>query len=202
MRQQQSRLKAFTAMRGKPVFSSDGKKVGEIENIYYDRLTRQPEWVEVKSGVLGGLIGGKRTLVPVAEAEMQEDGTGSTFIRVPYTKEQIDEVPGIDADQDISKAERDRLHSHYGIPLPPESESPAGQSEEGQGQSRVRKWSESEPAAEEASSSKEEEGASRTEEGRVIGKEIVSNREITVGQEGETRQGRASGQARRRRNDT
>jgi sporulation protein YlmC with PRC-barrel domain len=179
MRYEQSRLKAFTAMRGKPVYSTDGKKIGDVENIYYDRVTRQPEWVEVKSGVLGGLIGGKRTLVPVADAEMQEDGTGSTFIRVPYLKDQIDQVPGIDADQEISHEEKYRLYSHYGIQLPPEEEMRMGQREDAPGRARVQRWTETEPMTEEADFDEDDVETTTREKGRVMGKEIVNNKEIT-----------------------
>jgi sporulation protein YlmC with PRC-barrel domain len=63
--------------RGETVVDRDGDKLGKVEDIYLDRQTDQPEWVAVKTG----MIGSKLSFVPLAGAERSGDE-----IRVPYEK--------------------------------------------------------------------------------------------------------------------
>ena len=50
--------------RGRSVYSTDGEKIGSIEEIFVDEDTNQPEWI----GLGTGLFGTKRVLVPVEGA--------------------------------------------------------------------------------------------------------------------------------------
>ena len=91
--------------RGETVYSSDGEKIGSVDEIFYDYDTNQPEWV----GVGTGIFGKKRALVPVEGADLRADG-----FYVPYTKDQVKSSPDIDADE-ISQETEQSLYSHYGL---------------------------------------------------------------------------------------
>jgi uncharacterized protein (TIGR02271 family) len=91
--------------RGRPVYSTDGEKIGSIEEIFVDRDTSEPEWI----GLGTGFFGMKRVLVPVQGAAMREDG-----VLVPYSKDHVKDTPDIDADE-ISQETEASLYAHYGL---------------------------------------------------------------------------------------
>jgi uncharacterized protein (TIGR02271 family) len=149
------------AARGEPVYSSDGEKIGSVEEIFYDEQTNQPEWV----GIGTGFFGTKRVLVPLEGADLRGDA-----LHVPYSKSHVKDSPDVDVDEISEDAERE-LYSYYGIQaserrsdtvLPEGREAPKGRrgetevtrSEEelqvgkrevGAGRARLRKWVETEP---------------------------------------------------------
>ena len=89
---------------GKTLYDSDDNKVGEIADIYADRVDNEPRWLAVKTG----LFGNKLTFVPLWEATSAEDG-----VRVPYDKSLIKDAPNIDAGSEMSPDEERRLFEHY-----------------------------------------------------------------------------------------
>jgi uncharacterized protein (TIGR02271 family) len=92
--------------RGRPVVDNDGNKIGTIEQVYLDTQTDRPEWLSVKTGMLGTKV----SFVPIAEA--QEAGEE---IRVPYDKSQVKEAPSIEPDGELSYEEESGLYRHYGL---------------------------------------------------------------------------------------
>src|SRR3954467_2884914 len=84
----------------------DGDKIGTIEDVFLDRQTGEPAWLGVKTG----LFGLKHTLVPIARAEMTDDGN----VRVPLQKEQVKDAPRVDPDGELSPDEERKLWEHYG----------------------------------------------------------------------------------------
>src|ERR671917_1289165 len=112
MRHQWSNIQELSTMRGKPVYTSDGEKLGDFEEIYHDEATGQPEWIRVRSATLGGILGTKHFLVPLAGAEFQ-DGEDPA-IRVPYSKERVQDAPDVEGDW-ISEEEERRLYNYYGL---------------------------------------------------------------------------------------
>ncbi len=109
--------KFSSEMLGKPVYGSDGQKIGEIETFYYDFETGEPEWVGVKTGFLGT----KRVLVPI-EGARQQDG-GDPSLRVAFPKDRVKDTPDIDEDEISVDTERELYH-HYGI-QPSQKHSPS-----------------------------------------------------------------------------
>ena len=99
-------LEDLSAVRGTPVYSSDGETIGKVDEIFIDNDTRQPEWIGLGSGAFSS----KRVLVPVTGARMEADG-----FYVPYTKDQVQGTPNIDADE-ISQETEAELYSYYGLP--------------------------------------------------------------------------------------
>ena len=150
--------------QGMPVLSSEGDKIGSVDEIYVDEQTEQPEWI----GLGTGFFGTKRVLVPVAGAQLSEDA-----LQVPYSKQQVKDTPDIDADE-ISQETEAELYAHYGLDyserrsdtgLPEgtaagatprgttgegdvvrtEEELRVGKRETEAGRARLRKWVETEP---------------------------------------------------------
>jgi uncharacterized protein (TIGR02271 family) len=152
--------------RGRPVYSSEGDKIGSVEEIFYDEQTQKPEWI----GIGTGFLRTKRVVVPIHGAEIREDA-----VHVPHTKDQVKDSPDIDEDEISQETERE-LYSYYGIPhskersdtvLPEgdgrrrgrkdkrsgeevtraEEELRVGKRGVEAGRARLRKWVETEPAA-------------------------------------------------------
>jgi uncharacterized protein (TIGR02271 family) len=103
--QRELTLDRLADMRGTAVYAEDGDRIGNVEEIYYDEDTRQPEWI----GIGVGFLGMRRVVVPVQGASTTDDG-----ITVPYAKDQVKDAPGIDGDEIGESTERD-LYSHYGL---------------------------------------------------------------------------------------
>jgi uncharacterized protein (TIGR02271 family) len=91
---------------GATVVSSDGDKIGSVQDIYLDRETDQPEWVLVNTG----LFGSRSTFVPLSDASMQ----GNDIV-VPYSKDLVKDAPNIDADGELSEQEEADLYRHYDL---------------------------------------------------------------------------------------
>ena len=64
--------------RGRTMVSSEGDKIGKIDEIYLDDQTGEPEWALVNTG----LFGSKSSFVPIADAQ-DHDGD----VRVPFAKD-------------------------------------------------------------------------------------------------------------------
>ena len=93
--------------RGRDIVDADGDKVGTLEELFRDNDTQQPEWAVVKTGMFGT----KLSFVPIQGAEP----TGED-VRVPYSKEQINDAPRIDdSDGQLSQEEEAQLYEHYGL---------------------------------------------------------------------------------------
>ena len=91
--------------RGCDVIGSDGEKIGELNEIYIDEQTGQPEWGLVSSGLLGT----KSNFVPLADASRAGDD-----VQVRFTKQQVKDAPGVSAQGELSQSEERELWGHYG----------------------------------------------------------------------------------------
>ena len=92
--------------RGRDVVGSDGEKIGTVDEVYLDTTSNEPEWLSINTG----LFGLKSSFAPIQGA--QSDG-GS--VRLPYTKEQVKDAPGVEPDQELNDSEERALWSHYGL---------------------------------------------------------------------------------------
>ncbi|MFF3418181.1 DUF2382 domain-containing protein [Streptomyces sp. NPDC002698] len=91
-----------------PVYDTDGSKVGDAKNVFYDDATGQPEWVTVKTGMFGN----SESFVPMRDAHIVED-----HLEVSVSKDRIKDAPNVDVDGGghLSEDEEHRLYEHYGI---------------------------------------------------------------------------------------
>jgi uncharacterized protein (TIGR02271 family) len=92
--------------RGASVIDREGAKMGSVEDIYLDRETEEPEWVVIKTGLLGAQV----NFVPLRDASMQGEE-----IVVPYDKKKVSGAPSVDADGELSQQEEAELYSYYGL---------------------------------------------------------------------------------------
>jgi sporulation protein YlmC with PRC-barrel domain len=103
---------------GLGVVDRDGKSVGNVEHIFNDDVTGQPEWI----GVITGSFRQQHVLVPVSGAERS-----GVFLKVPWTKDRVKQAPTYGKeDRDgaresgghriaISKEKERTAYAHYGI---------------------------------------------------------------------------------------
>ena len=91
------------------VVSSDGDRLGTIDQIYTSDSTGEPAWVTLKTG----LFGTQESFVPLADASFDGDD-----IRVPLTKKDVHDAPRVDADGHLSVEEEDDLYRYYGLQHP------------------------------------------------------------------------------------
>jgi uncharacterized protein (TIGR02271 family) len=92
--------------QGATMVDRDGDRIGEIDAIYVDDQTGEPEWALVNTG----LFGTRSTFVPIAQATARGDQ-----VQVPYEKQRIKDAPNMDPDGHLSEQEEQELWRHYGL---------------------------------------------------------------------------------------
>jgi len=101
-------IEDVTSLPGQKVTDQDGSTIGEIKEIYALDGDGEPMWVTLEASF--GL-GDKRTkFIPLARLK-DEDGA----LRVPYSKNHIENTPEIDASDGISPECDRQLRDHFGI---------------------------------------------------------------------------------------
>ena len=97
---------AVAEWRGSSAVDNDGQKIGTIEEIYMDAETGKPEWLAVKTGLLGM----KLSFIPIAEAS-----AAAGEVRLPYDKQQVKDAPNAEADGELSQEEEASLYSQLEV---------------------------------------------------------------------------------------
>ncbi|MBJ7599283.1 MAG: photosystem reaction center subunit H [Candidatus Nephthysia bennettiae] len=156
---------------GKNVVGSDGEKIGQVEELYFDTDSQQPEWISVTTGWFGT----HRSLVPLADASEDDGG-----LRIPYAKAQVQEAPHYDPGTELSVEEEADLYRHYGV-----TGGERGSESSASGTSDIQGRDVSGPTTDEAMTRSEERmrvGTERVETGRArLRKYIVTeNVQTTV----------------------
>jgi sporulation protein YlmC with PRC-barrel domain len=101
-------LERFRDLKGKEIQSTDGEKIGTVNELFVDENTRQPEWIGV-----GGATGQKK-LVPVEGATVQGD-----CVCVPYSKQVVNDEPNFKEDDGrITQQSEDELYRYFGMTSP------------------------------------------------------------------------------------
>ncbi len=103
-----------------------GDRIGTVGQVYLDDRTGRPEWVTVRTGV----IGAGETFVPLAAARFDGDR-----LVVDATREQVSRAPEVDEDGHISAQAEAAIYRYYGFPADPadpgDSREPAGSRDPG-----------------------------------------------------------------------
>ena len=99
-------LDTVRGWQGATMVDRDGDRIGDIESIYVDDQTGQPEWALVNTG----LFGTRSTFVPIAQATSHRDQ-----VQVPYEKQRVKDAPNMDPDGHLSEQEEQELWRHYGL---------------------------------------------------------------------------------------
>jgi uncharacterized protein (TIGR02271 family) len=98
-------LQEVETWKGRTAVDADGDKIGSVEDVYLDRQSGEPEWLTVKTGLLGR----RTSFVPVRDAQVSGDD-----VRVAYDKDTVKEAPNVDPDGELSPEEERSLYEHYG----------------------------------------------------------------------------------------
>jgi uncharacterized protein (TIGR02271 family) len=185
-------MERITEARGASVYDADGDKIGVVEEIFYDRDTREPEWV----GIGTGFFGTKRVVVPLDRAQLTEDG-----LRVPYSKDHVKNAPDIDSDE-ISEQTEQELYSYYQLRTQTgrsrrragsgkqevtrsEEELQVGKRQVEAGGVRLRKWVETEPVDVEVELQRETARVTREQIDQPVTDADLGEEEIEVPLRGE-----------------
>jgi uncharacterized protein (TIGR02271 family) len=151
----------ITDWRGRELASSDGSKLGRIEEIYLDTETNEPEFALIHTG----LFGTKQTFVPLRDASPAGDQ-----LQVPYDKSQVKDAPSIEPDGKMSQSEEAELYRHYGLGYS-ETRSGSGLPEGGTGTDRfTREGAGAPPVGEDVSGPETDDAMTRSEEELRVGK--------------------------------
>jgi uncharacterized protein (TIGR02271 family) len=94
------------AWQNATMLDRDGDRIGNIDAIYVDDQTGQPEWALVNTGFFGT----RSTFVPIAQAAARGDQ-----VQVPYEKQLVKDAPNMDPDGHLSEQEEQELWRHYGL---------------------------------------------------------------------------------------
>ncbi|MGH3716799.1 MAG: PRC-barrel domain-containing protein [Micromonosporaceae bacterium] len=90
---------------GGTVYGVSGEPIGTLTGIYLDDESSEPEWIEVRTGLL------KHRLVPLEEAQVAE-----RRVDVPYERRIVDRTPKVKPDHGVVLPDdEDRLHQYYGL---------------------------------------------------------------------------------------
>jgi uncharacterized protein (TIGR02271 family) len=99
-------MSEISSWRGRVMIGSDSEKIGKIDEIYLDEETGRPEWALVNTG----LFGMKSNFVPLTGASPEGEE-----IRADYTKDQVQDAPGVDPEGQLSQSAEATLYRHYGL---------------------------------------------------------------------------------------
>ena len=88
---------------GTAVIDAAGDKIGTVERSYVDD-TGAVRMVSIKMGILRA----KHRLVPVDEVQPEED-----TLRIPYTKQVVEDSPDVDADDTLEGETLERVRAYY-----------------------------------------------------------------------------------------
>jgi hypothetical protein len=97
---------------GKEVVDSDHKKIGRLEDVYFDSETDQPVFVTVHTGLFGSHL----TFVPTENASL-----GQGYLEVARPESAIHHAPHIEKGGELSLEEEAKLFKYYGLDYPPTS---------------------------------------------------------------------------------
>lgn len=91
---------------GYDVVDSNGDKIGDVDGVWVDDATNALEFVGVKTG----FIMGKTHLIPVENAQFQQNS-----IQVPFSKDQVHGAPTFGTDAELSPDNENEIYSYYGM---------------------------------------------------------------------------------------
>jgi uncharacterized protein (TIGR02271 family) len=195
-------IERLAEARGTPVYDASGDEIGQVDEIFYDADSRQPEWL----GIGTGFFGTKRVLVPLEGADLRKDG-----FYVSYSKDQVKDSPDIDGDEISEETEQD-LYAHYALShsegrsgsgrpkngrgrkngrrgeasvTRSEEELEVGKREVEAGQVRLRKWVETEPAEVDVELKRETARVTREPVDRPVSDAEIGEEEVEVPLKGE-----------------
>jgi sporulation protein YlmC with PRC-barrel domain len=102
--------------RGHDVFTTDGDKLGKLEDVYYDADTNDPSMLCVKTGMLSH----NQVLVPARDVVATPDR-----LTVAWPHDDLDGAPTTSPGEELTAEDEQRVFRHYGMEYTPPA-SPGG----------------------------------------------------------------------------
>jgi PRC-barrel domain protein len=148
-----SAIEDVSSLPGEVVRDQDGRKLGEVKEIYAVGENDTPMWVTVETptGV------GRTRLVFIPIARLKKEGDQ---IRTPYSFQHIQDSPEVEAGDELSEEDERTLRSYFGIGLAdqemvdnpqsyasqvPDEDEPASKADPDQVEGQVREISDTPP---------------------------------------------------------
>jgi hypothetical protein len=91
---------------GRMVLDVEGEEIGEIDAIYRNRSTDEPEWALVHTG----LFGRRLTFVPLNGAAPKGEDVAATV-----SSADVKDAPSFEPGEELSTEQRTTLQRHYGL---------------------------------------------------------------------------------------
>jgi sporulation protein YlmC with PRC-barrel domain len=105
-----SAIEDVSSLPGETVNDQDGRKIGQVKEIFAVGDDETPMWVTIEAST--GIGRSRRLFVPLARLKQQEDE-----IRVPYSYSHVHDAPEVEADDELSEEDDRALRSYYAIGL-------------------------------------------------------------------------------------
>jgi len=105
-----SAIEDVSSLPGETVCDQDGRKLGEVKEIYAVGERTTPMWVTVETTI--GIGRTRRVFIPIARLKHEGDE-----IRTPYSFDHIQESPAVDGGDELSEEDERRLRSYYSVGL-------------------------------------------------------------------------------------
>jgi sporulation protein YlmC with PRC-barrel domain len=97
-------------IRGLEVYDANGEQIGSVEDLYVDRDSRLPRFLEVSAGGFLG-IGEKHFLIPIEEVSRE---MGEDRVTVNQPRDKVVESPDFDPDDVANPDVQRAIHAYYG----------------------------------------------------------------------------------------
>jgi hypothetical protein len=193
-------IEDVSSLPGETVNDQDGRKIGEVKEIYGVGDDETPMWVTIESAT--GLGRSRDVFVPLARIKRQKDE-----IRVPYSYAHIHESPEVEPGDELSEEDDRALRVYYAIGLAdqelvadaqsyasqvPDEEEPARKMDASSAEGPVREIDDAPPAeraAEAYEKQKEEEGEDHRKSSGATADEIFEEEEGSGDDEGDGKDG-------------
>jgi hypothetical protein len=91
--------------RGHKVVDADGRKIGELEAVYFDTSTDLPSFGTVR---IGAPARHRLVFVPLDEATV-----GPGYLKVGYDRKLVKQAPAIGTDGELPAGEEEAVFRHY-----------------------------------------------------------------------------------------
>jgi sporulation protein YlmC with PRC-barrel domain len=101
-------LFSFEALRGYAIHATDGD-IGSVRDVFFDDTSSMVRYFVVDTG--SWLPGRRVLLAPAAVGTIDHQGQAIT---TAMTRRQVEESPGVETDQPVSRQQEEQLYRHYG----------------------------------------------------------------------------------------
>ena len=189
-------IEDVSSLPGETVKDQDGRKIGEVREIFGVGDDETPMWVTIESST--GVGRTRRVFVPLARLKQQGDE-----LRVPYSYSHVHEAPEVEAADELSEEDDRALRSYYAVGLAdqelvqaaqsyasqvPDDDGPARRIEASAAEGPVRELDDKPPAeraAEAYEKQKEQEGEEEHRSARkATADEVVQDEGSGSGEDG------------------